>query len=81
MKLFDLLLFLALLNEFHALSWFFIGYHAAHILSLHDNFIVCNFAYYNFFALILNEFDTTETLENAIASPANAGFNNHPNTG
>lgn len=37
--------------------------------------------FYNFLALILSEFETTETLENAIANPANTGLSNHPKNG
>ena len=36
---------------------------------------------YSFLVLIRNEFETTETLENAIASPAKIGFNNQPKRG
>jgi hypothetical protein len=36
---------------------------------------------YNFLALILSEFDTTDTLENAIANPAKTGFRSHPKMG
>ena len=42
---------------------------------------ICFCIAHRLFALIRNEFDTTETLENAIARPANTGDNNHPNTG
>lgn len=37
--------------------------------------------YYSFFALSLSELDTTDTLENAIASPANTGESVHPKNG
>jgi len=36
---------------------------------------------YSFFVLIRNEFDTTETLENAIARPAKIGLSNQPKRG
>jgi hypothetical protein len=36
---------------------------------------------YSFLVLIRKEFETTETLENAIARPAKIGFNNQPKRG
>ena len=39
------------------------------------------FSYYNFFALILNEFDTTDTDDIAIAKPAKTGESSQPKTG
>lgn len=39
------------------------------------------YIYYNTFAFRRRELETTETLENAIASPANTGLKSHPKNG
>ena len=44
-------------------------------------FVMSSHNFYSVFALMRNELATTETLESAIASPANTGFRSHPNSG